>query len=303
MKRVLLLLAAVIAVALPILVIAQSKAPRDSSATKPSSRERIAREYNEKQRIAAERARMAADRARAEADRARHRARRAAHADFDEFELDALAEIAPAVEGALEGVEPALLGAFELVGPAMEEARAALADIDFGEINDAMQDASESLARLAPIPPLPPISGIPPFPALAPFPDFPPIPDIPPMPDLGIGRGRGPGRSWGLGSREFTKNLNDEEQIRLQALAALLDNDEKTALPEIKTLARQNESWAMRACAVSMLANAESADVVPILEEVLNKDTDQRVRKAAVRALSQRDEPAAREALKRLLLK
>jgi len=290
MKRALLLLAAVIAVALPILVIAQSKAPRDSSATKPSSRERMAREYNAKQRIVADRARMAADRARAEADHARHRARREAHADFDEFELDALAEIAPAVEGVLEGVEPALA-----------HAREALENIDWGEINDAMQDASESLARLAPMPPLPPISGIPPFPALAPFPDFPPLPDIPPMPDFGIGRGRGLGR--GFGSREFTKNLNDEEQIRLQALAALLDNDEKTALPEIKTLARQNENWAMRAYAVGMLANVESAEVIPLLEEVLNKDTDQRVRKAAVRALSQRDEPAAREALKRLLLK
>jgi hypothetical protein len=242
---------------------------------------------------------MAADRARTEAERARHHARREAHADFDEFELEALAEI-----------EPAVAGAFELIGPAMDEARAALANIDFGEINAAMEDAnaamqeaSESLARLAPMPPIPPISGIPPFPALAPFPDIPPIPAIPPLPDFGIGRGRGPGRSWGFGSREFTKNLNDEEQIRLQALAALLDNDEKTALPEIKTLARQNENWAMRAYAVSMLANAGSADVVAILEEVLNKDTDQRVRKAAVRALSQRDEPAAREALKRLLMK
>jgi len=289
MKRALLLLAAVIAVALPILVIAQSKAPRDSSTAKPSSRERMAREYNEKQRIVADRARMAADRARAEADRARHRARREAHADFDEFELESLAEI-----------EPAIAGAFELVGPAMEEARAALADIDFGAINAAMQDASESLARLAPMPPLPPISGIPPFPALAPFPGFPPMPDMPPMPDFGISPGRGLGRFSG---REFAKNLNDEEQIRLQALAALLDNDEKTALPEIKTLARQNENWAMRAYAVGMLANVESAEVIPLLEEVLNKDTDQRVRKAAVRALSQRDEPAAREALKRLLLK
>jgi len=298
MKRALLLLAAVLAVALPILVIAQSKAPRDTSTTKPSSRERLAQEHHEKQKIVADRARMAADRARAEADRARHRARREAHVDFDDFELDALAEI-----------EPVVVDAFELVGPAMDEARAALADIDFGEINAAMQDASESLARLAPMPPIPPISGIPPIPAIPPIAAIPPMPalapfpDFPPLPDFGIGRGRGPGRSWGLGSREFTKNLNDEEQIRLQALAALLDNDEKTALPEIKTLARQNENWAMRAYAVGMLANAESAEVIPILEEVLNKDSDQRVRKAAVRALSQRDEPAAREALKRLLMK
>jgi len=291
MKRALFILSAVLAVALPILVIAQSKAPRDSSATKPPSRERLAREYNEKQKGVAERARIAAD-------RARHRTRREAHANFEDFELEALAEI-----------EPAVAGVFELVGPAMEEARAALADIDFGEINAAMQDASESLARLAPMPPLPPISGIPPFPALAPFPDFPPLPAmpplpaLPPMPDVSIGHGRSFGDGWSFGHREYTKNLSEDEQIRMQALAALLDNDEKTALPEIQTLARQSENWAMRAYAVSMLANADSDDVIPILEEVLNKDKDQRVRKVAVRALSRRAEPAAREALKRLLLK
>lgn len=298
MKRALLVLAALVAVALPILVIAQSKASRDSSATKPTLRERRAHEYNEKTKIAAERAKIARERAMVDAKRAQHRAQRAAYTDFDELELESLAEIAPTIEEAMEGVEPALA-----------QAREALENIDWGEINNAMQDASESLAHLAPMPPIPPISAIPPFPALAPFPDFPPLPDmpplpaIPPMPDISLGHGRSFGGGWSFGHREYTKNLSEDEQIRMQALAALLDNDEKMALPEIQTVARRSENWAMRAYAVSMLANAESAGVIPILEEVLNKDSDQRVRKAAVGALSRRDEPAAREALKRLLKK
>lgn len=298
MKRALLILAAAIAVALPILVIAQSKTSRDSSAAKQVARERLAREYNEKTRVAAERAKIAREHAKAEADRARHRARREWHFNDEDFGADELAAMAPAIEEAMEGVEPALA-----------HAREALENIDWGGINEAMQDASQSLARLAPMPPLPPISGIPPFPALAPFPDFPPMPDIPPlpalppMPDMDFGHGRSFGGGWSFGYREYTKNLSEDEQVRMQALAALLDNDEKMALPEIQTVARQSENWAMRAYAVSMLANAESAGVIPILEEVLNKDSDQRVRKVAVRALSRRDEPAAREALKRLLTK
>ncbi|MDZ7363100.1 MAG: HEAT repeat domain-containing protein [candidate division KSB1 bacterium] len=111
------------------------------------------------------------------------------------------------------------------------------------------------------------------------------------------------GHEWSFNSKAYAKFLNDDEQVHLQALAALLDRDEKTALPEIKILARQHENWAMRAAAATMLSRPESAEAISILEEVLNKDADARVRKAAVRALSHRDEPAAREALKRLLTK
>ena len=59
----------------------------------------------------------------------------------------------------------------------------------------------------------------------------------------------------------------------------------------------------MRASAVGMLANSESAESLVILDEALNKDADRRVRKAAVRALANRSEPEAREILKRLLQK
>lgn len=108
---------------------------------------------------------------------------------------------------------------------------------------------------------------------------------------------------WGFAHRAYAEQLTDDEQVKVQALAALLDRDEKTALPEIKRLAREHKNWAMRASAVAMLANSESAESLAILDEVLNQDTDRRVRKAAVRALANRSEPEAREILKRLLQK
>ncbi|MCG3120057.1 MAG: hypothetical protein ALAOOOJD_02641 [bacterium] len=286
MKRILLILAAVSVVALPIWVIAQSQAPRDT--TKSQS----AKQKADRQKALAERAKRDAEK---EKLRGKRHARIKAHLAGDAWAWDELAVAEPAVAEALEMVEPA-----------MEAARAAMENIDFAEINMAMQDASENLARVAPfvdMPPIPPIAALAPFPELPPIPDIPPIPAIPPIPDIALGAGMSFGQGWSWGGRAYAKNLSDEEQIRLQALSALLHQDENAALPEIKSMARQNENWAMRASAVALLAHVESAEVIPILDEVLNKDTDQRVRKAAVRALSQRDEPAAREALKRLLLK
>jgi hypothetical protein len=298
MKRALLILLAIGALTAPILVIGQSKATRDSLNTKKSERAGILQDEAKKQE---ERARLAAEKDLIKAEKNKTRAARRAHAraphagapyggapgDWDNWDAD---------------VEPAIAGAWEGAEAAMEAAAAAMENIDWGAINESMHHAAAALADMPPMPDMPPFPDIPPIAAIPPIPA---IPAMPPMPDFAIvgGRGFGPGRSWGFSRREYSKELSEDDQVRLQALAALLNNDEKTALPEIKTLARQNENWAMRAYAVSMLANAESADVVPILEEVLNKDTDQRVRKAAVRALSQRDEPAAREALKRLLMK
>jgi hypothetical protein len=185
----------------------------------------------------------------------------------------------------------------------MEQAMQAMEQINWPEINAAMQEASRRLARLAPlpdIPPMPPIPSIPPFPALAPLPSIPPIPSIPPLPSGPLPFIAGDLR-WGFEHGAYAEQLTDDEQVNLQALAALLDRDEKTALPEIKRLAREHENWAMRASAVAMLADSESAESLAILDEALNKDADRRVRKAAVRTLANRSEPEAREILKRLL--
>jgi|GEM_PF-3516059 len=295
MKRTLLNLTVACAVALPLGVVAQSKSPRDSSAAKSLQRARVLQQETEKQKKHVERAKISTEQAKSRAEAEKHKARVKARLTPGEWDFDELVDVNPIIEGALWEVEPA-----------MELARAALENIDWGHINEAMQEASENLALIMPFPPLPdipPMPDIPPIPALAPFPNIPPIPAIPPMPEIWLGEGMRFGHEWSFNSKAYAKFLSDDEQVHLQALAALLDRDEKTALPEIKTLARQHENWAMRAAAVAMLAKPESAEVIPILEEVLNKDTDPRVRKAAVRALSHRDEPAAREVWKRLLMK
>ncbi len=291
MKRAALIFAAASVTALPILVIAQSKSPRDSSAAKSLQRARVLHQETGKQKIDVERAKIAAEKAKIRAETAKHKARLAP----GEWDVDEWVDVDPIIEDALSEVEPA-----------MELARAALENINWGEINEALQEASENLTLIMPFPPLPdipPMPTLPPIPALAPMPAIPPIPAIPPMPEIWLGEGMRFGHEWSFNSKAYAKFLSDDEQVHLQALAALLERDEKTALPEIKTLARQHENWAMRAAAVAMLAKPESAEAIPILEEVLNKDTDPRVRKAAVRALSHRDEPAAREVLKRLLIK
>jgi hypothetical protein len=146
------------------------------------------------------------------------------------------------------------------------------------------------------------------MPALAAIPPLPPMPALPPMPPL-------PAAPFyamphylhysfeNFFSKEYAESLTDDEQIKIQALAGLLSQDETTALPEIKKLARQHPNWAMRAAAISVLAGAESTEALTILDEALQQDADHRVRLAAVRALSNRSEPEAREILKRLLSK
>jgi HEAT repeat protein len=80
----------------------------------------------------------------------------------------------------------------------------------------------------------------------------------------------------------------------------LLDNDETLALPEVKNL-MNDKNWAMRAAALEMLAHVESREAVSLLREALQRETDNRVKRAAIRALAQRDEPEAREALRGVL--
>ncbi|MDZ7363101.1 MAG: hypothetical protein ONB46_20615 [candidate division KSB1 bacterium] len=153
MKRAALVLAAVGITALPILAIAQSKAPRDSAAAKPLQRARVLQLETGKQKTDAERARIAAEKARIRAEAAKHQARLAT-GEWDFF--DELVDVDPIFEGAWWEVEPVI-----------ELARAALENIDWDEINMTMQEASENLAASAPF---------------ALFQDIPPMPDLPPIP-------------------------------------------------------------------------------------------------------------------------
>ncbi len=175
-------------------------------------------------------------------------------------------------------------------------------------------------AELAGIPSLdiPPIPVIPPMPGI-PFMDSPPIPVIPPMPGVPAmpvippigpipphaalaGHGFSWHDGWHGSSRQYRQYLSEDEEVRLNALRSLFNQDEKLALPEAQRLL-QDDNWAIRATVLEMLGEVENQAAVGILRAALQKETDKRVKRAAIRALSQRDEPEAREALREILQK
>lgn len=206
---------------------------------------------------------------------------------LDEEELEARAHLAAELAGeAIAGVDwDGLSARMEHLGEAFEH-------MDFpGMAGLESLGALEGLSALAEIPP---------FPALAPMPPIPPIGPIPPLaPVLAGGVWRD---SWSGPAQRYQQYLSEGEQTRLNALQSLLHNDEKLALPEVKIL-MQEKNWAMRASALEMLAQVEQREAVTILRDALQNETDKRVKRAAIRALSQREEPEAREALRALLQK
>lgn len=102
----------------------------------------------------------------------------------------------------------------------------------------------------------------------------------------------------GISSR-YKKYLSADETVQAEALRSLLHQDENLALPELQKM-RSHQNWAMRAAVADMLGEMEDKEAVTILREILKNDVDQRVRRAAVRALSRRSEPEARAALREL---
>jgi hypothetical protein len=276
---------------LPNFTASQDSSARDSSAANKKSRRAFVRQQEwtkDHALLVSEQAHLFAEQARMQAETAQLSAQ--LHSELAphlyELQAQALAQVGPAIEQAMELTGPAIEQAMELVGPAIEQATQELQNVDWPEINAAMQEASRKMARLGPLPHIPPIPPMPPLPAMAPLPAMPPIPPIPPIPNGPLPMFFHESFGWDWQTEAYAKNLTDDEQVHLQALAALLDRDETTALPELKRLAREHANWAMRASTVAMLAHAESSNVLPILDEALNKDTDQRVRLAAVRALA-----------------
>jgi hypothetical protein len=282
MKRSFLLPALLLLVLLlPGLTVSQDAAKRDSLKTTHKPRRSLLLQHElmrGRAELASEQARLLMEQGKMRMEAAHLQAEIAPH--LYELQAEALAHVGPAVEQAMAQAAPALAQVME--------------GIAWPEINAAVQDASRELARLAPLMDMPP---------MPPFPPIPPIPPMPPLPSGIIAPFIDGDLDWDFESGAYAEQLSGDEQIQLQALAALWDRDENAALPEIKRLAREHENWAMRASAVRLLANSESAESLAILDEVVSKDADRRVRKAAVQALANRSEPEARDILKRLLQK
>lgn len=189
-------------------------------------------------------------------------------------ELELLRDTLPDM---LAELEPALA---EMEIPHLEAELAGLRHLPF-ELPVALPE----LAGLAEIPPIPEVSMIPP---------------IPPMPALAP---HAPFLAHGMYRSEISSRyrqyLSADESVQAEALRSLVHQDEKLALPELQRMA-SHQNWAMRAAVVEMLGGIDSKEAVVILREVLQRDNDQRVRRAAVRSLSHRSEPEARAALQGL---
>lgn len=187
-------------------------------------------------------------------------------------------ELAPG----LEELQDTLPGMLDELAPALAELEFPEIEAELAELHELPFELHMALPELAAMPEIPHIPEIPPMPARAPH---------APFPDYDF-------HHSGISSR-YKKYLSADESVQAEALRSLLHQDEKLALPELKKM-KSHQNWAMRAVVVGMLGEIEAKEAVAILREVLQNDVDQRVRRAAVRALSRRSEPEARAALQEL---
>lgn len=214
-----------------------------------------------------------------------------------------LEEARHAAELARETMEEVNLDAImETARLSAEIAGEVVGNLDWEEISEHAALAADLAVEAAELHELsghlaefPPMPDFPPIPMIAPVPAIPPIGPIPPVPAIIHSEGW-----WHERSARYRQYLNEDEQVRLNALRALLEQDETLALPEAQKLLR-HENWAMRAATLELLGDVEGKEAVGILREALRNETDKRVKRAAIRALSRSDEPEAREALEEVL--
>ncbi len=244
---------------------AQAKAREDSARARRAQieLEREARREHKSSAARREDARILEERAQAMAEAARE--------SVEALEVEELeARVQLAAELAAEAVEnleeEGLTGGFEHLGEAFEHMElSGLAGL-------------QGLKGLGALAELQGLVDIPPFPAIAPLPAIPPIgPLLPHAPMLAEGV------IWGDeghgASRQYRQYLSEDEQTRLNALRSLLCQEEKLALPEVKNF-MQEKNWAMRAAALELLAEADNREAVSILREALQRETDNRVKRA-----------------------
>lgn len=280
MKRLTVLLPALLLIVSSVLM-AQSDSRRKAKDDSLRA-QRVARE---EQRRHEERGRVRAE-VRHELRSGIHEAQRAAELareTMEDVNLDAMMETAR-LSAELAGE---IVGNLDWEEISEHAALAADLAVEAAELHELNWDLAE----------FPPLPDIPPIPMIAPVPAIPPIGPLPPVPAIIHSEGW-----WHERSARYRQYLSEDEQVRLNALRALLEQDEKLALPEAQKLLR-HENWAMRAATLELLGDVEGKEAVGILREALRSETDKRVKRAAIHALSQRDEPEAKEALEEVLRK
>jgi len=116
----------------------------------------------------------------------------------------------------------------------------------------------------------------------------PPVAVVPGVPPIGAGRPHiapRPGRSYRL----HNESCDDEDDIRIAAVNALLQMDADRAVPILKTILarRDSGSTCLRRKAVFLVSQKRSSETSALLLNAVRSDPDQEVREQAVFWLSQ----------------
>lgn len=92
----------------------------------------------------------------------------------------------------------------------------------------------------------------------------------------------------GLEDLHPEENIDPELELKLVALNALLNMDEEKAFPMLEKIVRKSENAKLRERAVFILGQSKDSRVIPLMAELAAKDPDQRVKKNAIFWLGQR---------------
>lgn len=138
---------------------------------------------------------------------------------------------------------------------------------------------------------------------------IPPVPPLPPLPPLA------PEISAAFHAAELDlldpgmhfdaypgEDLSDEELLRVEAMRSIGRRDADKAIPVLREIVAKDSSPALRAAAVRLLGKyLEDSRVAPLLGEVAQNDPNLRVRTLAIRMLGKSRDPRAVEILEKLI--
>lgn len=92
----------------------------------------------------------------------------------------------------------------------------------------------------------------------------------------------------GLEDLHPEENIDPELELKLVALNALLNMDEEKAFPILEKIVTKSENAKLRERTVFILSQSKDSRVIPLMAELAAKDPDQRVKKNAIFWLGQR---------------
>ncbi len=101
----------------------------------------------------------------------------------------------------------------------------------------------------------------------------------------------------GLEDLHPEENIDPELELKLVALNALLNVDEEKAFPIVEKIVRKSEDAKLRERAVFILGQSKDSRVTPLMAELAAKDSDLRVKECAIFWLGQRKDKESLDTL------